>query len=292
MSGRGKNKNDVQSQRTYPPELSSRRGDRQPLPDRVGRAERPRAGAGDRLGAGRIGPQRHRRARRRLFALSRAGHLVGGDECGLATGPDRYPSNPSVRAVRPVAEPREDRVAGPVGTSGGGRLQGRDPGRRRHPPDHCGHQGAADLAGDQPGDRRRAAEHRRDDRAREPGRGGDQGGARSGLVSAGHRRTVRGDGDGASADALRGDRRHVRRPRDAAGHQGLFAADRGDHPLCLRRPGQDRRSDPAADLPRARRVQRLGRVRLGHLHLPALSDPRHRGVRARGAVGRRGADRL
>ena len=39
-------------------------------------------------------------------------------------------------------------------------------------------------------------------------------------------------------------------------------------------------------LPRARRVQRLGRVRLRHLHLPALSHARHRGVRARRA-GRR-----
>ena len=34
-------------------------------------------------------------------------------------------------------------------------------------------------------------------------------------------------------------------------------------------------------LPRARRVQRLRRVRLRHLHLPALSDARHRGMRAR-----------
>ena len=39
-------------------------------------------------------------------------------------------------------------------------------------------------------------------------------------------------------------------------------------------------------LPRARRVQRLRRVRLRHLHLPALSHSRHRGMRPRRAAGR------
>ena len=34
---------------------------------------------------------------------------------------------------------------------------------------------------------------------------------------------------------------------------------------------------PHARLPRARRMQRLGRVRLRHLHLPAVSHSRHRG---------------
>ncbi len=34
-------------------------------------------------------------------------------------------------------------------------------------------------------------------------------------------------------------------------------------------------------LPRARRMQRLRRVRLRHLHLPSLPDPRHRGMRPR-----------
>ena len=46
---------------------------------------------------------------------------------------------------------------------------------------------------------------------------------------------------------------------------------------------------PHARLPRARRVQRLGRVRLRHLHLPALSHPRHRGMRQGGAERRRRA---
>ena len=50
----------------------------------------------------------------------------------------------------------------------------------------------------------------------------------------------------------------------------------------------DKLADPSDHdhLPRARRVQRLRRVRLRHLHLPSLSDSRHRGMRARGAGGR------
>ena len=44
-------------------------------------------------------------------------------------------------------------------------------------------------------------------------------------------------------------------------------------------------ADPAraADRARARRVQRLGRVRLRHLHVPAVPDARDRGVRAQRA---------
>ncbi len=45
-------------------------------------------------------------------------------------------------------------------------------------------------------------------------------------------------------------------------------------------------------LPRARRVQRLRRVRLRHLHLPALPHSRHRGMRARSAGGRTRHHRL
>ena len=47
-----------------------------------------------------------------------------------------------------------------------------------------------------------------------------------------------------------------------------------------------------AHLPRARRVQRLRRVRLRHLHLPALSHPRHRRMREGGTERRRRTDRL
>ena len=55
---------------------------------------------------------------------------------------------------------------------------------------------------------------------------------------------------------------------------------------------QARRSAHPHHLPRARRVQRLRRVRLRHLHLPALSHSRHRGMRARRAAGRARHHRL
>ena len=83
----------------------------------------------------------------------------------------------------------------------------------------------------------------------------------------------------AAPHAVRADRRHVSGAGHAARPVGVPAADRRHHALHLRRPGRVWRQAPHADLPRARRVQRLGRVRLRHLHLPALSHPRHRGVR-------------
>src|SRR6185437_10705867 len=68
--------------------------------------------------------------------------------------------------------------------------------------------------------------------------------------------------------------------------------DRRDHCLYVRRSVDDQRSETAADLPRARRMQRPRRVRLRYLHLPALSRPRHRRMRKAGAARRRGTDRL
>ena len=74
--------------------------------------------------------------------------------------------------------------------------------------------------------------------------------------------------------------------------QGVPAADRRPDRLHLRRPRDARRSGPRARLPGARRVQRLGRVRLRHLHLPALSGARHRGLHRDRPGRRRRADRL
>ncbi len=72
----------------------------------------------------------------------------------------------------------------------------------------------------------------------------------------------------------------------------FLPADRRNHRLHLRRAVRSRESARAADLPRARRVQRLRRVRLRHLHLPALPRARHRGVRPHRAGRRRRAHRL
>ena len=97
----------------------------------------------------------------------------------------------------------------------------------------------------------------------------------------GHRRAFRHDRDEPAPHPVRADRRHVPRARDPARSAGVPAADRRHHRLSVRRRRQARRSAHLHHLPRARRVQRLRRVRLRHLHLPALSHPRHRGVRAR-----------
>ena len=80
--------------------------------------------------------------------------------------------------------------------------------------------------------------------------------------------------------------------RHAARSPRVPAADRRHDALFLRRR---RRAGPRRDqgrLPRARRMQRLGRVRLRHLHLPALSRAWRRGLHRDGAAGRRGSRRL
>ncbi len=56
---------------------------------------------------------------------------------------------------------------------------------------------------------------------------------------------------------------------------------------CFGDPAEARRRQHAAGLPRARRVQRLRRVRLRHLHLPAVSRARHRDCDPDGAGRRR-----
>ena len=86
--------------------------------------------------------------------------------------------------------------------------------------------------------------------------------------------------------AVRTDRGHVPRARYATGPSSVPAADRRDDHLFVRRHRQAFRSRDKNHLPGPRRVQRLGRVRLRHLHLPTLPHPRHRGMRARRA-GRR-----
>ena len=161
--------------------------------------------------------------------------------------------------------------------------------RRRHPPDHRRHQGAARPARNAGRDRGRPARTDGDLVHANGGVARDQGRDRSGLVSARHRRALRHDGNEPAPRAVRADRRHVPRTGHAAGPAGVPAADRRHHGLSVRRRRQARRSGNQDHLPRARRVQRLGRVRLRHLHLPALSHARHRGMRARRAGGRRSA---
>ena len=76
------------------------------------------------------------------------------------------------------------------------------------------------------------------------------------------------------------------------GPQGLPAADRRHDRLHVRRRREHLRPEQAARRARPRRVQRLGRLRLRHLHLPPVPRARHRGVRPHGAGRRRRRHRL
>jgi GTP cyclohydrolase N terminal. len=73
---------------------------------------------------------------------------------------------------------------------------------------------------------------------------------------------------------------------DAAGLVGVSAADRRHHTLHLRRSLSAREPQAIAHLPGPRRVQRLRRVRIRHLHLPPLPHPRHRRMREVGTERR------
>ena len=95
-----------------------------------------------------------------------------------------------------------------------------------------------------------------------------------------------------AARAVRGNGRHVSGARHARRPRGVAAADRRADGLRVRRSARSRESRRHAHRARARRMQRLGRVRLRHLHVPAVPDARDRGVHTRRAGGRRRARRL
>ena len=114
-----------------------------------------------------------------------------------------------------------------------------------------------------------------------------QGGDRAGVVAAGGGRALRRVRDRSPPPSVRADRRHVPGAGHALRSQGVPAADRRPDRLPVRRCRRARRSCAQGRVPRARRMQRLGRVRLGHLHLPAVSGARHRGVHRDRPGGRR-----
>jgi GTP cyclohydrolase II len=66
----------------------------EPLPDPLGRQDRPRARPGDRHPELRRGPQRRRRPWRRLFDLPRAGDLVGRHDRRDPAGPAQHSLDP------------------------------------------------------------------------------------------------------------------------------------------------------------------------------------------------------
>ena len=251
-------------------------------PIQLGRGHPGRARAGDRLGhpAGR--PQRGRHPWRVLFALPRAGGLRRHALAAAAAGPGEYPSGDADRAASAV-------VASPARSSRstpGAHVVGEDFGdaigegidirptiaitKARL---NMAELNALIATGELDAGRRGAASRRR--RLRHQGRD------RPGLVAARHRRAFRRGRAQPAPHPVRADRRHVPGTGHPARPRGLPAADRRHHRLYLRRPGASGRPPGAADLPGARRMQRLRRLRLRHLHLPALSHPRHRGERAR-----------
>mmetsp|Transcript_19902 Transcript_19902/g.50342 ORF Transcript_19902/g.50342 Transcript_19902/m.50342 type:complete len:319 (-) Transcript_19902:399-1355(-) len=115
---------------------------------------------------------------------------------------------------------------------------------------------------------------------------------RARLVPARHRAPLQAGGGDAAPHALRAHGRHVPRARHAHRPLRLPAAHRRLHRVHRGRPRLDPRPEQAPRRARARRVQRLRRLRLGHLHVPAVPGARHRGVRAGGAAGRRRPHRV
>ena len=129
--------------------------------------------------------------------------------------------------------------------------------------------------------------------ARERLGGRDQGRDRAGLVAARRRAALRLSARPTCAA------RCSRRPAACTPSSSRAATSRcscrrsAARPLYVfGDPQRPRRPDGHADRARPRRVQRLGRVRLRHLHLPAVPHARDRGVHPRRAGGRRRADRL
>ena len=139
----------------------------------------------------------------------------------------------------------------------------------RHPADDRGHQGAHRHARGEARDRRRPAEGRRPHPARQRLGGRHQGGDRAGVVAARRRQALRRRRVRIAARAVRGNRRHVSGARHARRPRSVPAADRRADRLRVRRSEAPGRPVGDADRARARRMQRLRRVRLRHLHLPA-----------------------
>ena len=115
---------------------------------------------------------------------------------------------------------------------------------------------------------------------------------RARLVPSWPRPPARTRRDGYAPGAGRPVRRHVSRTRRAPGPETLPAADGRRQRLSHRRSAKARQSCDDDRLPHPRRVQRLGRLRLGSLHLPLLSRLWRRRLRPHRAGRRAGHHRL
>ena len=241
-----------------------------------------------------VAPQRDRRALGLVRHLSRARGRLRRARPGAPGRPHQHHAHRR-RSVRtpagptPSASSRIDPYGHMVGEVFADELRA----GLQHPAHDRGHHGAHRSAGDSRRDRRGPAQARRQGAARARRLRGHQGRASSPPGTC-----------PASPSASASTRpscatRCSKRPRACTRSSSRAATSRcscrrsaGRRSTCSATSARSRDSERAAHRARARRVQRLGRVRLGHLHLPSVSHARHRGVHSLGAGRRHGPDRL
>mmetsp|Transcript_25173 Transcript_25173/g.77591 ORF Transcript_25173/g.77591 Transcript_25173/m.77591 type:complete len:833 (-) Transcript_25173:541-3039(-) len=236
--------------------------------------------------------ERHRRALGRLFYLPSHRGRGGQDGRAGATEARTDDARREDRPPRGLEGPVHHRDHGPLGPRHLRRLRALAEKRLRRPTDHRHHQGARAVARVHGGGPHRSdqARRRHSDDGRHVRR--DQSRDRARLVPPRRREALRRDGARAPRRVVRRDELHVprvdfqRRLEDFSPahrrHDGLHLGRRLENPRRVRR----------ADVPRPRRVQRLRRLRLRHLHVPALPHARHRGVHQDRAARRHGRRRL
>mmetsp|Transcript_17111 Transcript_17111/g.48897 ORF Transcript_17111/g.48897 Transcript_17111/m.48897 type:complete len:591 (+) Transcript_17111:401-2173(+) len=272
--------------------LAPRRGPHQPHPRRVGQPRPDQARARRLHRPGQRAPQRHRRPRRLVLHLPRARHRLQRARSGLQAQLHQHAARREDRPLRPVGQPRQDRDNRPLWRRGPHHLRQGHRGGRRHPPHHRHHEGAHRLPRDQGRPPRGPPQAgRQDPHAGRPGQR-HQGRHRALLVPPWRRQALWRHRGPPAQPPLPGDQRHV--PRAAHPHRPAHvpAPHRRPHHLHLRRCGKHFGPKQEARRPRARRVQRQRRIRLGHLHLPPVPALRHRGGHRDRPAGRRRRHRL
>ena len=244
-------------------------------PIRWGAADPADARAGGRHDDAPQPAQRHRHPLRQLRHLSRAGgRRAGARPAGIApTSPT--PRRPTRSARTRSGRPDEDRLDRSVGRRGRRGLRDDLADGLRHPPDHRGHQGAHRHARDARRDRRPAASSADGKILLDERR-------RASVTKAaiepvwwlpGVAERFGVERDRPAPHAVRADRRHVSRAGHARPTSRCSCRRSAGRPLYIFGDPRDaRRPDDDADRARARRVQRLRRVRLRHLHLPARTS--------------------
>ena len=279
--------------RPHPPDVAQRR--LRGAADPLGRGDGRRARAGDRDHHQARAPQRDRHAQRLVQRVPRAGGGRGRADRGAQGRPHQHRAHRRHRPVsRSGASPARSSAMDPWGAMVADVFARRDGRRLRHPADHRGDQGAhrscpRSSRRSQTGRLRRRRPHPAAPTARRWSPRPRS--SRSGTCPAWR-------SDSAAARPICA-ARCSRRPAACTPSSSRAATSRCSCRRSAARPSTSsatsagpRRSRGRADRARARRVQRLGRVRLRHLHLPAVPDARDRGVHPGRAARRRRPRRL